>query len=169
MAVRRVTIAELSGLKSFAHANFVIEYCKDFAPRRAAEASGFDPEYGSKLLDRLDIRSAINIVLERRLEASDINAEWALMEAADNHLIARQAGNINASNAALRLIMQHAQVDAFAAEKVQLNIGERVAERLSRARKLPIGDAQGNVIAFPKGSSRQGQTIDGEVEEVSFI
>jgi hypothetical protein len=131
---RRVTIKDLTGL-SAQHANFVVEYTKDFATRRAAEASGFAPDTGYQLLQREDVQSAIGRVLEQRLDAAVIDAEWVLMEAVDNHMIARQRGNINASNTALNLIAKHVFVDAFAAEKVEVASDKEVMERLLRARK----------------------------------
>ena len=131
---QRITITELTGLKP-QYANFVIEYVKDFAPRRAAEASGYSPDYGSTLKDKPDVAAAINHVLAQRLEASHIDAEWVLMEAVDNHLIARQQGNISASNTSLNLVAKHVFVDAFAAEKVNVTDDKEVMERLMRGRK----------------------------------
>ncbi len=132
--IRRITITELTGLKP-KKANFVIEYCKDFSARRAAEASGFSPDTGYQLLKDEGIDAAIGNILTERLEASHIDAEWALMEAVDNHMIARQQGNISASNTALSLVIKHKFVDGFAAEKVELNSDKEVMERLLRGRK----------------------------------
>lgn len=123
----------LTGLTP-AHGNFVIEYCKDFSPRRAAEASGFAPDTGYQLIDREDIQQAVQAILLQRLEATDIDAEWVLMEAVDNALIAKQQGNISASNTALTLVAKHVMVDAFAADKVNVNSTGEVMERLRRAR-----------------------------------
>jgi phage terminase small subunit len=131
---RRITIAELTGLKP-QEANFVIEYCKDFSPRRAAEASGWSPDYGHTLKEKPHIAAAIERVLATRLEASHIDAEWVLMEAVDNHMIARQRGNVSASNTALNLVAKHVFVDAFAAEKVEVNSDKEVMDRLMRGRK----------------------------------
>lgn len=142
----RLTVKELTGLAPN-HANFVIEYVKDFSPRRAAEASGFEPDTGYALLKREDIQASINHILSKRQEASDIDAEWVLMEAVDNHQIARQAGNISASNTALNLVAKHVFVDAFAAEKVEVNSEKEIMDRLMRGRKrrneeesTPTGD-----------------------------
>jgi phage terminase small subunit len=139
MGVKRITAKDITGL-SHDHANFVIEYVKDFAPRRAAEASGFSPDYAHKLLERPDITAVVNHILQQRLEAAHIDAEWVLMEAVDNHQIARQRGNLAASNTALNLVAKHVFVDAFAAEKVEVSTDKDVMERLLRARqrmKLP--------------------------------
>lgn len=134
--VKRVTLPELgaTGLMP-AEANFVIEYVKDFAARRAAEASGYAADTGYTLRDKPHIASAISYVLSSRLEASHIDAEWVLMEAVDNHLIARQRGNITASNTALNLIAKHVFVDAFAAEKVEVSSDKEIMERLLRGRQ----------------------------------
>lgn len=131
---RRITTAELTGLKP-KEANFVIEYCKDFSARRAAEASGYAPDTGYSLLGYESVSEAIERVLMARLEASHVDAEWVLMEAVDNHMIARQQGNISASNTALNLIAKHVFVDAFAAEKVEVNSDKEIMERLLRGRK----------------------------------
>lgn len=131
---RRITVAELTGM-SPKDANFVIEYCKDFSPRRAAEASGLSADTGYEKVKQPHIAAAIDRVLVMRLEASNIDAEWVLMEAVDNHMIARQKGHIAASNTALTLIAKHVFVDAFAAEKVELNSDKEVMERLVRGRK----------------------------------
>lgn len=151
---RRITLNEISGL-SPKHANFVIEYCKDFATRRAAEASGFSPDTGYKLLDRDDIKEAVRHIVLQRLEASHIDAEWVLMEAVDNHLIARQQGNITASNTSLNLIAKHIFVDAFAAEKVDVASSDEVMQRLMRGRKrlsqqddVESDDEQGDEPSF---------------------
>lgn len=132
--VAKITAGELLGLEP-RHAAFVIEYMKDFAPRRAAEASGHHPDTGYKLLERNDIAAVIAAVLSKRLEASDVDAEWLLMQAVDNHMIARQQGRISASNTALNLIGRHVLVDAFAAEKVEVNSSNEVMQRLLRGRK----------------------------------
>lgn len=136
---RRLTIKDLTGLKP-QYANFVVEYTKDFAARRAAEASGFSPDTGYQLLQREDIQEAISHVLEQRLDAAAIDAEWVLMEAVDNHMIARQQGNISASNTALNLVAKHVFVDAFAAEKVEVSSDKEVMDRLMRARQRLRGD-----------------------------
>ena len=134
----RITLTVLAGLKP-KEANFVIEYCKDFSPRRAAEASGYAPDSGYEILKREPIAAAIDRILESRLEASNIDAEWVLMEAVDNHMIARQSGNITASNTALNMIAKHVFVDAFAAEKVEVNSEKEIMERLLRGRKRAAG------------------------------
>jgi len=62
-----------------------------------------------------------------------------LMEAVDNHMIARQQGNISASNTALGLCAKHKMVDAFAAEKIEVNSDKDIMERLQRGRKRANG------------------------------
>lgn len=136
---RRITVTELTGLKP-KEANFVIEYCKDFSARRAAEASGYAADSGYSLAQKKDIAASIDRVLSIRLEASHIDAEWVLMEAVDNHEIARQRGNISASNTALSIVAKHVFVDAFAAEKVEVNSDKDVMERLMRGRQRLLND-----------------------------
>ncbi len=139
----RITVKEMTGLEP-QYANFVIEYVKDFSPRRAAEASGFNRDHGYELLKRDDISNVINYILSQRLEASHIDAEWVLMEAVDNHMIARQQGNISASNTSLNLVAKHVFVDAFAAEKVEVNSDKEIMERLVRGRKRMSTDDSNN-------------------------
>ena len=132
----RITITDLTGLKP-KEANFVIEFVKDFAARRAAEASGYSPDYGHKLMTKDHIQQAIDRILEARLETSHIDAEWVLMEAVDNHMIARQQGNITASNTALSLVAKHTMVDAMASDKLNMNIhaDKEITEKLMRGRQ----------------------------------
>jgi len=150
---RKITLTDLTGLKP-KEANFVIEYCKDFAPRRAAEASGYAADTGYQLLHHEHIATAIDKVLESRLDASHIDAEWVLMEAVDNHMIARQQGNISASNTALGLCAKHKMVDAFAAEKIEVNSDKEIMDRLLRGRKRLNGESD---------------EVDDSGDEVSFF
>lgn len=131
---RKITVTDLTGL-SPKEANFVIEYVKDFDPRRAAEMSGYAADTGYMLVKKEKIAETIDHILQQRLEAANIDAEWVLMEAVDNHLIARQQGNISASNTALNMVAKHMFVDAFAAEKIEVNSDKEVMDRLLRGRK----------------------------------
>lgn len=132
--LNKITSTELVGLKP-KEVNFVIEYTKDFSARRAAEASGYSADFGYTLAKKPEIETAIDHVLSHRLESSHIDAEWVLMEAVDNHKIARQQGNISASNTSLNLIAKHVFVDALAANvNVEVSSDKEVVERLLRAR-----------------------------------
>lgn len=119
------------------HFSFAIEYAKDFNARRAAIVTGYEADTGYSIAKREDVLQCVSVIVGHRLEASHIDAEWVLMEAVDNHLLARQNGNITASNTALGLIAKHTMVDALASDKLNLNVqGDRlVMERLMRARK----------------------------------
>lgn len=134
----RYKLADLNGVAlAPQHLAFVIEYSKDWDARRAATASGFDPDSGYNLKDREDVKKAIAVILSQRLESSHIDAEWVLMEAVDNHTIARQLGNITASNTALNLIAKHTMVDALASDKLNMNVqgDQAIMERLMRGRQ----------------------------------
>lgn len=135
--MKRLSLNDIKalGIKDPKRMNFIIEYSKDFDARRAAAVSGYSADSGYKLRDDEDIQAAISLIIQHRLDSSHITAEWVLMEAVDNHLIARQNGNISASNTALNLIAKHAAVDAYAAERVEIAGDEAVKERLLRARK----------------------------------
>jgi len=132
------------------YACFVIEYLKDFAPRRAAEASGYASDYGYKLLEVLEISAAIEKILQDRLEANMIDTDWLLYEMVDNHRIARQQGNITASNTALNMVGKHKRVDAFAADKIKVSTDADVMDRLVAARKRlnQVDEEQDDVTFF---------------------
>lgn len=123
-------------------ANFVVEYIKDFAPRRAAEASGYAPDTGYSLLQKPGISAAIEHIIQERLEVNQIDADWLLTEMVDNHMIARQQGNISASNTALNMVGKHKRVDAFAADKIKVSTDADVIDRLAAARNRLSGSQQ---------------------------
>lgn len=131
---KHLTIADLPSLKPD-RANFVIEYCKDTDARRAAVASGLPADDGYKIRDEPDVAIAIQRVLQSHLSPNDITPEWLLQEFYYNHLLARQRGNITASNQCLNLIAKHATVDAYAAEKVKMTTDQDTIDRLMRERK----------------------------------
>lgn len=120
------------------YACFVIEYLKDFAPRRAAEASGYASDYGYKLLETPEISAAIEKILQDRLEANMIDTDWLLYEMVDNHRIARQQGNITASNTALNMVGKHKRVDAFASDKIKVSTDDDVVSALILARRRVV-------------------------------
>lgn len=123
---------------------FVIQYVKDFAPRRAAEAAGRPPENGHTILQEPDIQAAIKLILEDRLEEAGVDPEWILYELADNHRIARQQGNIPASTNALKALMVHVSVDAMAKQKIVVDdvTEKNLLERLLRGRKRMNGEEE---------------------------
>lgn len=132
--MRRITIADIIQLPP-KKANFVVEYIKDFAPRRAAEASGYAADHGYKLLHDPEVSAAIEHIIQQRLEENQIDTDWLLYEMVDNHRIARQQGNITASNTALNMVGKHKRVDAFAADKIKVSTDADVMDRLVAARK----------------------------------
>lgn len=131
--MKRITLKDIIQLPP-KYASFVVEYFKDFSPRRAAEASGFEADTGYTLLRREDISAAIDAIIQQRLEINLIDADWLLGEMVDNHLIARQMGNITASNTALGLVGKHKRIDAFAADKIKVSTDSDVMDRLNAAR-----------------------------------
>lgn len=140
------------------NAVFVVEYLKDCSPRRAAEAAGYTPDHGYKLIERKDILDVIETLLTERMDEAMIDAEWLMYELVDNHLIARQQGNITASNTALSILAKHKNIDAFAAEKLNVSTDSDVLERLNRAKKRNKV-ARERIDALPPGTD----------DEVSFI
>lgn len=134
--INMVTIQLLNGYKlPPKKANFVVEYIKDFAVQRASEASGYSRDHGYKLIVEPEISEAIEYIIQQRLEDNLIDADWLLTEMVDNHMIARQQGNITASNTALNMVGKHKRVDAFAADKIKVTTDADVMDRLTAARK----------------------------------
>lgn len=129
-------------------ANFVVEYVKDFAPRRAAEASGFAADHGYALLKELLVSDAIEYIIQQRLEVNMIDTDWLLYEMVDNHRIARQQGNISASNTALSMVGKHKRVDAFAADKIKVSTDADVIDRLIAARKRLSNSEDDEDVSF---------------------
>ena len=128
---KKFQLMHMMGVK---RANFVVEYFKDFSPRRAAEMSGFAADTGYNLLKEPEIQTLIDMILEERLDANMIDADWLLGEMVDNHWIARHQGNITASNTALNMVGKHKRVDAFAADKIKVSTDSDVMDRLMAAR-----------------------------------
>jgi len=119
------------------HRTFVIEYCrKGLSVRMAAEASGYSPDNGWNIRNRPEVAEAIDDILAQRLEASEIDVEWALMAAVDQRELAMQQGNVSAANTALGHIMKHTMVDAVASDKINVNIhaDEQLLSKLQRGR-----------------------------------
>ena len=144
---RRITTKDLTGLNP-KELNFVIEVSKDHDARRAARASGYEPDTGYSLLKKENIAAALDVILQHRLDASHIDAEWVLMEAVDNHLIARQQGNISSSNTALGIVAKHKMVDAYAAEKIEVNSDKEIMARLQRGRQRLHEESGDDEVSF---------------------
>jgi len=151
---KRLSAGDMMGL-SPKHAAFVIEYMKDFNARRAATASGFEPDTGYVILARDDVASVVDHILQQRLEVAMIDADWLLYEMVDNHLLARQQDNIPASNNALSMVGKHKRVDAFAAEKLKVSTDADVVDRLVAGRM--------------RVKSMTSEDLLDDVEGVSFL
>ena len=147
-----LTIQNMTGLDP-QHVAWVIEYVKDFKPRRASTVVGWSPDGAYAVRDKPEVQAAVYRILQHRLDDSHIDAAWALSEAADNHYLAREAGNISASNTALGLVMKHRAVNAFAADEVHIATSQEITDRLARGRKR---------------MNQQNQSTD-DAEEVSFF
>ena len=133
---KTVTVGDLEALPP-AEVQFVIEYCKDWDPRRAAEAAGFAGDTGYRLLQKDTVIESIRCVLTQRLERSHYDAEWLLQELVDNHYIARHRGEGAQSNQALGLIMKHRDVDAVATQRSTVGVvaSEELVERIRAGRR----------------------------------
>jgi len=139
-------------------AKFVIEYVKDFAHRRAAEASGFDPDKGVQLIKQDNVANAVERLIIEAADEAQLDAQWLLYELVDNHRIARQQGNIAASNQALLTLAKHVSIDALAADKHEVKVtDEQLVARLKAGRVR---------VAVDTGDGEAGQPI---VQVVSFL
>jgi phage terminase small subunit len=132
----RIDSGHLRGLP-VKEATFVIEYVKDFAPRRAAEAAGYTPDHGYELLKDERIQNSVTSIVMERMDDMNIDASWVLYELVDNHRIARQQGNISASNTALVTLAKHIDVDALAKQRIEIDdVSDReLLQRLQDGRK----------------------------------
>lgn len=137
---------------------FVVEYTKDFNRLRAARASGVHPQDLDAILDREDILNGIAAAVQRRNEITQLDSDWVMTELADNHIIAKQTGNLGASNKALELIGKLARVDAFAAQRVDLTVSDDIVERLSRGRQRAAERRVIDVEAAPAAMHRDRTT-----------
>ena len=98
---------------------FTIELVKDMNPVRAGQACGIDPDEAMRLSNKKVIKERCEAILVDRLDETGVDIDWMLYELRDNHALARQQGNLTASNKAIELIGKLAPVDAFAANKHQ--------------------------------------------------
>lgn len=133
MKNNKLTMEDLTGC-SDTQAFFIIEYVKDRNAQRAAAAVNISAQTAYDYLKDEVVVNALARIKIFQLKNSVIDAEWLKLELVDNHMIAKQQGKISASNQSLNLIGKHAAVDAFAAEKVEIQGAEAVIERLSRSR-----------------------------------
>lgn len=116
--------------------SFVLEYCKDLNLRRAAIAAGFEPDNAYELLVDETVGAAVQSVLQAQRRPQGLDKNWLLAALYENHLLARQTGNINASNAALKMMAQHVNIDAFASAKLDITKSDQdKVAALMRARK----------------------------------
>lgn len=114
---------------------FVNEYLKDFDPSRAAVAAGYSSDQGFELRLLPEIAKEVHRLVHDNTKATYLDSEWILLEMLDNHRIARQMGNLNASNKALDMLAKHSKVDAYAAEKIQVQGDDDLMQRLRRKQK----------------------------------
>jgi len=153
--------SDICGTLGEKKALFVVEYVKDSNPRRAARIAGFHPDKGHKLLEEPEVLENIIRIRQRLMDYNKIDSDTIIAEAWDNHHIARQEGNINASNTALGLIAKTAKVDAFAAEKLVLASSQELSAQLMRARKRRQQEVTGD--------SEDSDILESGTDEVSFL
>ena len=153
MSTRARSRIQMSDMPSMSNKEkmFLIEYIKDRASRRAAEAAGFAPDTGYALLQKPNISRALDLINDDLFKESLMSADDLLMEMVDNHHIARQQGNISASNTALGMIGKHKRIDAFAADKIKVSGDDEVLEALNRGRARAAALKRGDddeVVSF---------------------
>lgn len=143
---------------------------------RAANASRVDVDEASLWISGDHaVRRAVDRIIAERLEEAEINLDWVLYELKDNHHLARQQGNLTASNKALDQLAKHKSIDAYAASKVDANVSGELGlsvtvKKYSNDGKVIEGaivDEQG-----PKGINDErgaGGTQAGADAPVSFL
>lgn len=119
---------------------FITEYLRDMNASRAAVAAGYDSDEGFKLKADKEIDDVVCELIQHEIISSIPNSEWVKHQLVENHKIARQMGNMPASNKALELLGKHADIDAFAAQKVQVQGDDVLIERLNRKIKPSTGE-----------------------------
>lgn len=135
MAKRRLRFNTTEmAILTYEQAHFLGEYMKDLDMVRACGVAGITDEQGRAMLRDPNVRRARQMVKDRLDHETAIDAEWLLWEAVDNHELARQAGNLSASNKSLEMIGRMSLVDAFAEQKIQLRTDDELMQRLNRGR-----------------------------------
>jgi len=149
MTMRKIKVDGLPAMND-RELSFVIEYTKDFNPGRAAERVGFGNAIAIRLLERDNVKEAIEKILLRRLASSDIDAEWILLELADNHLLARQAGDLGVSTRVLSEMNKHKLVDGLASAKHDVNMltPDDAAARIQRGRARLSSPGDDDEVSF---------------------
>lgn len=93
------------------HQRFVDEYCIDRNGKKAAIRAGYSEktaeQQASRLLRNVKVQEAIKAKLDRLSMKTELTAEWVLKEFAENHRMAREVGELQASNKALEMIGKH--------------------------------------------------------------
>jgi hypothetical protein len=134
---------------------FTIELLKDMNPIRAGQACGIDPDEAMRMSNKKAIKDRCEAILVQRLDEAEINVDWLLDELKDNHTLARQQGNLTASNKALETIGKLAPVDAFASNKVEhsgeLGLVVQVKRYGNEEKEI-----QGDTVAVLPGRSDEG-------------
>ena len=161
-----INTKDIYGALGVQRGKFCIEYAKDNNGRRASLISHNDPDAWQDLLNDHLVIAQVAHIQQLQHDHQAVNADSVLQAAWENHHIARQKGNINASNTALTIVAKHSAVDAFAADKVQLSSAEDNVAVLMRARKRGqrLDNAIDGEIVTPEELSHASQD-----NEVSFL
>lgn len=115
-----------------------MEYLRNgYSATDAAIATNHHPDEANKLLKRGDICDAIDHAIHKKWDKTleEYDVKWVLEQLIENHHLARQKGNITASNATLNTIAKLSLVDGFSPERVILSDDQKKAEVLARARQ----------------------------------
>lgn len=131
---RHLTINDLAHLP-VSTALFIIEYCKDVDIHRAASIANIPVEDAHALRNTKEVADIIQSVFVDRTIPKKIDKDLVLHDMYNAHLIALQNGKVSVSAQLLNTIGKHADVDAFAAEKVKLDSDDAVIQRLMRREK----------------------------------
>lgn len=129
---------------------FVTELVKHGNCSRASAAAGWHPDTGYRKREDPRIQQLMSEARKQAFDRSVLDIEWMMDEAEDLYRMAKIDGDIKAGISALGLIGKLAPVDAFAASKVEVGLGDKIARlkqgRLRAAHREP--DAGDDDISF---------------------
>lgn len=87
---------------------FVMEYLKDFKPYKAAERCGLSGSAGSGYLSQVEVQEAISEQMEERMERTQIDADWVLIQLA--RMWDADLGDIMDSNGAIKPVHEWPEI-----------------------------------------------------------
>ena len=142
---------------------FCLEYLKDLAPGPAAQRAGYAKSYGTSLLQRDEIRAAVEYLQMQRASQVGIDVNLVLTEVLALAREARSKQLYSDATAAYKVVLAHLGSkpgDAGKGAMIQINIGrDERDEKLERDKKL---DSSATLILGRTDGARPIQIIAQE-------